>query len=72
MMKPTILIILAAIITGCGETIPRTVFEVQTTGGVIRLACPVVDSERSEITYLIKGDCVVYGWKSDTKGEQHD
>lgn len=47
--------------TGCGEYIPRTVYELKTVDGkTIKLACPAVDAGRSEFTYLIDGDCVVY------------
>ena len=54
-------LLLAVMLTGCGEYIPRTVYEITTNSGqVIKLACPAVDSGRSEFTYLIDGDCVVY------------
>ena len=48
-------------VTGCGEYIPRTVHEIKTADGqTIKLACPVVESGRSTITYLIDGDCIIY------------
>ena len=59
MMNKLILLIIVAGITGCGEYIPRTVFEIKTVDGrILKLACPVVDLGRSELTYLIDGDCV--------------
>lgn len=49
------------VVTGCGEHVPRTVFEVETKDGqVIKLACPVIDPGRSTFTYIIEGYCTVY------------
>jgi len=50
-------------LSGCtgGEYIPRSTFEIRTESGeIITLACPVVDAGRSELSYIIDGDCVVY------------
>jgi len=55
--------VLAALlcVAGCGEYVPRTVYEITTKDGkTINLACPVIEAGRSEFTYLIDGDCVVY------------
>lgn len=49
------------VVTGCGDYIPRTVFEIETKAGqTIKMACPVIDQGRSTLSYLIDGDCVVY------------
>jgi len=60
-MKKLIPLILIMIISGCGEYIPTTVFEIETKDGqIIKLACPVVDPYRSKFTYLIDTQCVIH------------
>lgn len=47
-------------VTGC-DYIPRTVYEIELKNGeTLKLACPTVDAGRSEISYIIDGDCVAY------------
>ena len=53
-------IFLIALLSSC-EYLPREEFKIKTeSGDIITLACPVVDAGRSEFTYIIDGDCVVY------------
>lgn len=51
---------LALLLAGCSEYVPRETFSIQTTTGqIIRLTCPVVDSRRSVFTYYVDGHCVI-------------
>lgn len=46
-------------VSGCDYK-PRETFTITTTDGKqIRLTCPVVESGRSTLTYVIDGHCVV-------------
>jgi hypothetical protein len=59
-MKQLIAAVVGALIfTGCNYK-QRETFTIATTDGKqIRLTCPVVDSRRSTLTYMIDGHCVV-------------
>lgn len=49
------------LLAGCGEYIPRTVFEIETVSGeIIKLACPVIENGRSTFTYFIVDYCTIY------------
>ena len=53
-------LLVAALVSGC-DYMPRKVFDIETKDGqTLKLACPVVDAGRSELTYMIDGDCVIY------------
>lgn len=54
-------VLTALLAAGCsGDFIERTKFEVETVDGkVLTLACPVLNLERSSISYIYDGDCVV-------------
>lgn len=53
-------VFIALLCAGC-DYVPRTTYEIETKDGqVLILACPVLDRERSEITYLLEGSCVIY------------
>jgi hypothetical protein len=59
MKKLSAILMTAVIVTGC-EYIPRKVIEIQTKdGSTVKFLCPVVDPNRSTMTYIIEGDCVV-------------
>lgn len=48
----------ALLVAGC-DRVPRTIYEIETIDGkTLKLACPTIDIERSELTYLIEGECV--------------
>ena len=56
----TILLTSVSLMTliGC-DYVPRTVYEIETKDGkVLKLSCPTVDEGRSELTYIIDGDCI--------------
>ena len=61
--KTTILLavsLTALLSTGCGEHIEREKFEVKTVDGkVLTFACPLLNLERSSLSYIYDGDCVI-------------
>jgi len=57
-MKNIACLILVAFLASCGEYIPQTVFEIETTSGkIVKFSCPVVQQGRSTFTYLIDHEC---------------
>jgi len=53
------ILVVGLCVTAC-EYKPRETFTIATVEGKqIRLTCPVVDSRRDTITYVIDGHCVV-------------
>lgn len=47
------------LLAGCDYR-PRETFKIKTADGrEIELTCPVVDSRRSTLTYIIDGHCVI-------------
>ena len=59
-MKRLMLVAILALMLGGCDYKPRETFTIATAEGKqIRLTCPVVESSRSELTYLIDGNCVV-------------
>ena len=56
-----LIVLLSVLLVSACDYEPRQVFEIKTVDGdVIKLACPVVGAGRSELTYIIEGDCVIY------------
>lgn len=59
--KTTLLLavcLIALLVSRC-DYVPRTVYEIETKdGNTLKLLCPTVDHGRSELTYLIDGECV--------------
>tara|TARA_R110000850_G_scaffold262936_1_gene391658 strand:+ start:283 stop:474 length:192 start_codon:yes stop_codon:yes gene_type:complete len=56
-----LIVLLSVLLVSACDYEPRQIFEIKTVSGdVIKLACPVVDAERGELTYIIDGDCVIY------------
>lgn len=61
-MKYFVFMVLAVLVAGCGEYVPREEFKVKTVDGkTITLLCPVVDAKRSKFTYVIESECVLSG-----------
>ena len=52
------LVFVLLLISGC-DYVPRTVYEIETKDGkTLKLLCPIVDRDRSVITYFIDGECI--------------
>lgn len=59
-MKRVLTAVASTLVLASCEYKPRETFTIATEDGKqIRLTCPVVESARSTLTYLIDGNCVV-------------
>lgn len=57
-LRLTVLFTALLFFAGC-DIAPNAVYEIKTTDGtVIKIKCPVVDRDRSKMTYFIDAECV--------------
>ena len=58
-MKLIVTVLSVFLLSAC-ERIPLKTFEIETKSGeTIKLSCPVVESGRSKLTYIIDRKCII-------------